>query len=424
MTTTQISLGIINTRVNKEIALSVAQTWINIKPDFQREYEAWDDKLKTRFVESMLLGRAMNPIWTIFNKKNESEEILDGMHRITTAIDFLNDKFKLKGCHFTCPDYQKYNKKKFSDLDKDDQHNIRNYNFLFNHLDSTYRTDINKRRDMYEILNRSSKPLNDFEFDKVLYCNFFDIINEYKNHFKKMINKNDKRGSIETEILSCLSLSKKLNSSWSSLKTLTNKYLQNNIGRNEEEINKYLENNTDKLRDKLDFFKKIIDYLDHIKFFSDNKKTFNKYYIPYKCIISRLCFLLENISVFNRHRKDIIFDLKTKILDIDIQAKLECNTRNAIFQKKLINLIDDIILSHYDKKDPKNKRTFQKKDVERKLKEQNYLCKKCGNNLKNKKYERDHIIPWSQKGNSEYSNLQILCSHCHKNKTHKKIDEI
>ena len=92
---TTLNLSTINVRINKEHALAMNLTYINKQPDFQREYDAWDDKLKTRFVETMLIGRAMNPIWTILNSDENSEEILDGMHRITTATDFLNNKFKL-----------------------------------------------------------------------------------------------------------------------------------------------------------------------------------------------------------------------------------------------------------------------------------------------------------------------------------------
>ena len=89
-----ISLSIINLRTSKEFALTMNEVYINKNPDFQREYEAWDDKLKTRFIETILIGRAMNPIWTIYNPEEKSEEVLDGMHRLTTALDYLNNKFK------------------------------------------------------------------------------------------------------------------------------------------------------------------------------------------------------------------------------------------------------------------------------------------------------------------------------------------
>ena len=184
-------------------ALAMGQTLI--KTHFQRNYDAWDDKLKTRFVETMLLGRAMNPIWTILNPEDNSEEILDGMHRITTATDFLNNQFKLNSKYLSDDNVGK--KGYFKDLSLDDQQKIRNYNFTFNNLDSSYRTDTNKRRDMYEVLNRSSKTLNEFEFNKVLYNPFYDIISEYKGRFNKFLNKIDKRGEIEWEIIGCIVLS-------------------------------------------------------------------------------------------------------------------------------------------------------------------------------------------------------------------------
>ena len=177
---TTLNLSMIDVRINKEHAIAMGQVYINKQPDFQREYDAWDDKLKTRFVETMLIGRAMNPIWTILNPDDNSEEILDGMHRITTATDFLNNKFKLNDKYLT-DEYKKYNKKTFSEFEPDDKAKIRNYNFIFNNLDSSYRTDINKRKDMYEILNRSSKTLNEFEFNKVLYNPFYNIIYTKKN---------------------------------------------------------------------------------------------------------------------------------------------------------------------------------------------------------------------------------------------------
>ena len=96
-----IPLSIINLRTNKETAIATNQIYINKNPDFQREYEAWDEKLKTRFIETILIGRAMNPIWTILNPDDNSEEVLDGMHRLTTALDFLNNKFKLNSKYFT-----------------------------------------------------------------------------------------------------------------------------------------------------------------------------------------------------------------------------------------------------------------------------------------------------------------------------------
>ena len=411
-----ISLSIINLRTNKEFAFTMNEVYINKNPDFQREYEAWDDKLKTRFIETILIGRAMNPIWTIYNAEEKSEEVLDGMHRLTTALDYLNNKFKLNSKYFT--DQSRgtiYDKKSFEDLPPDDQQKIRNYNFIFNQLDSSYRTDINKRRDQYEILNRSSRTLNDYEFNKVLYGRFFDIISIHKNDLKKIFfNVDDKRGELQTEIIDIIVLSNELPNSWSSVNSLRDKYYEDNLGNTESSVNDYLKNNQDIINDKLCMIKKIINALKDNKFFSEEKKNFKKYYLPYKFVISRLLYKFNtNIALFNRHIIDIIEKLKLEITSVDIQEKLECNSRNAIFQKKLINLIDNIISSSYEIKN--DKRLFTKTQIKTKLTEQNEVCAIC---KKSKEiYEGDHIIPWSKGGKTDDENLQVLCISCHRSKS-------
>ena len=415
-----ISLSIINLRTNKEFALTMNEVYINKNPDFQREYEAWDDKLKTRFIETILIGRAMNPIWTIYNPEERSEEVLDGMHRMTTALDYLNNKFKLNSKYLTDETRRTmYDKKQFNELTPDDQQKIRNYNFIFNQLDSSYRTDVNKRRDLYEILNRSSRPLNDYEFHMVLYGRFFDIISTYKNDLNTIFfNKLDKRGDVETEIIDIIVLSNEMPNSWCSVNTLRNKYYEDNLGNSESSVDDYLKKNNEIICDKLSMIKKIITTLKDNKFFSPEKKTFNKYILPYKFIISRLLYKFNtNIQLFNKHIIDIIEKFRLQIINVNIQEKLKCPSRNATFQKKLISLIDSIIESSYDINN--DKRLFTKAQINLKLKEPNDVCGICGKSQE--KYEGDHILPWSKGGKTDNENLQVLCINCHQQKSALKM---
>ena len=133
-------------------------------------------------------------------------------------------------------------------------------------------------------------------------------------------------------------------------------------------------------------------------------------------MICRLYFKLKDISIFNRHINDILNDFKSKIIEVDIQDTLKCKSRNAMFQKKLIDFIDEIIDKHYDKKDVNNNRLFSKKMISDQLNEQDNKCNLCKCDLSNIQYEADHIIKWSSGGKTDKSNLQVLCKPCHHNK--------
>lgn len=412
---TAIDLSIINLRTNKENALATNQVFINKNPDFQREYEAWDDKLKTRFIETILLGRAMNPVWTIDNPEDKCEDVLDGMHRLTTALDYLNDKFKLNSKHFTNIKDESYDKKRFKDLKGSDQSKIRQYKFMFNILDESYHYDANLRRDMYEILNRSSKTLNDYEFLKVIYNPYFQLISNVKEDFITAFfsSLKDKRGKIETEIIDILLLSQDVPNYWSSVSQLRKIYFEKNLGNTQESVNLYLEKNKNNIEQHLNMALKIILKLKDNRFFADDKRQFNTCYLPYKFIISRLLFHFKDISLFNRHIIDIIPSLRANISEINIQEDLDCKTRNATFQKKLIKKIDDLINDSIEKNS--DKRLFSKEEIELKLLEQGNVCAICKQSKET--YEGDHINEWSKGGKTIYENLQVLCKDCHYKKT-------
>jgi hypothetical protein len=409
-----LSLCIINLRVNKENALAASQPFLNTKPPFQRTYEAWDDKLKTRLIETILLGRAMNPIWTVLNNEDESEEVLDGMHRLCTALAFLNNEFCLNKNYFTNIDGETYNKKFFKDLSNDDKAKIRNYNFILNKLDSSFR-ELNKLRDMYEILNRSSKTLNDFEFNKVLLDPFYNLILEKKNDLLQtgfFDSIKDSRGNIETEIIELLALSQDIVKSWCSVKNLKDEWITKNLGDSFESVNKYVDENKENTNDLLNKMNKFIIVFKNEELFAKDKKEFKKYYLPYKFIIARCVFHIKNISIFNRHYKKLVEHFKANITTIDIQDVLECSTRNATFQKKLIEKIDDIIIEEIG---TSTSRFFKKSMIKKKLEEQQNICTACNKliNLTDDEYHGDHIKSWTSGGETTMENLQILHKRCH-----------
>jgi uncharacterized protein with ParB-like and HNH nuclease domain len=67
-----------------------------ISPEYQRAYR-WDDFQKTRFIESILLGIPVPPIFVAENEESKWE-LVDGLQRISTVLSFfglLDGKEKL-----------------------------------------------------------------------------------------------------------------------------------------------------------------------------------------------------------------------------------------------------------------------------------------------------------------------------------------
>jgi 5-methylcytosine-specific restriction endonuclease McrA len=418
------TLIILFNRTDTENCRRCRLKYLDNSPDFQREYESWDDKLKTRLIETLILKRAMNPIWTVYNDEKKCDEILDGMHRIKTSFAFMNNEFKIYGKYLTELDKEEYDGKLFKDLDDSDKHDIDTYPFIINELDSSYRTDIDKLRDMYNILNRSSKTLNEFELNKVLYRDFYKILSEYKtkDEIKNILFKKikDSRGNMESQLMEIITLSGNLPMSWSSIHDLVIKWHIENLGDTSETVHSYLEKNTKMIHDTFKLLIRMIQCLNNgFSIFSKDSRTFNSKFIPYKFILSRLLHKFTTFKHFIMNITNIIPSLKTNILEVDIQSKLECKTRNAKFQQKLINLIDTII---EDNTDTPEHRHFSKEDRMIQLKKQKYQCSKCNIPLNDcGDCEADHITPFALNGKTHLDNLQMLCIKCHTEKTKRDI---
>lgn len=76
-------------------ALPVIFKAYNLNPDYQRN-KVWDPQRKSRLIESLIMNIPIPPIF-LYEISPSKYEVMDGLQRISTIIDFLNNKFKLKG---------------------------------------------------------------------------------------------------------------------------------------------------------------------------------------------------------------------------------------------------------------------------------------------------------------------------------------
>lgn len=67
----------------------------NLHPEYQRRI-TWNTKKRSRLIESLIINIPIPPIF-LYEYDYDKYEIMDGLQRITTIIDFYNNEFKLTG---------------------------------------------------------------------------------------------------------------------------------------------------------------------------------------------------------------------------------------------------------------------------------------------------------------------------------------
>lgn len=82
----------------------------NLQPDYQRRI-TWDNKKRSRLIESLIINIPIPPIF-LYEYDFDKYEIMDGLQRISTIVDFYNDGFKLVGL----TEWPELNGKKYSKL--------------------------------------------------------------------------------------------------------------------------------------------------------------------------------------------------------------------------------------------------------------------------------------------------------------------
>ncbi|MFT4929288.1 MAG: hypothetical protein ACI8WB_005419 [Phenylobacterium sp.] len=132
-----------------------------LAPVFQRN-DVWDDKQRAEFIESVLMGIPIPPIY-LFEDETGTRQVVDGRQRITTFKGFIGGEFKLEKLTILA----QHNGKKFSQLAPLLQGKIEDYQL------NTYviqpPTPESMKFNIFERVNRSSTQLNKQEIRHALY---------------------------------------------------------------------------------------------------------------------------------------------------------------------------------------------------------------------------------------------------------------
>ncbi len=82
----------------------------NLHPEFQRR-RRWSQEKKSKLIESFIINVPVPPVF-LYEIDYASFEVMDGLQRITTIIDFYEDKYELTGLE----EWAELNGKKYSEL--------------------------------------------------------------------------------------------------------------------------------------------------------------------------------------------------------------------------------------------------------------------------------------------------------------------
>ncbi|MEY4903818.1 MAG: hypothetical protein RLZZ292_1633 [Bacteroidota bacterium] len=139
-------------------------------PDYQRDF-VWDDKRKSKFIESILLGL---PIPSMFladvsgiDEKEGDLEIVDGSQRIRTLDAFVKNKFRLNDLEIL----SEVNTKYYKDFPTSRQKRFLNHSLKTLVLSET--TDPDARFMMFERINTGADELKAMEQRKGIYRGLF-----------------------------------------------------------------------------------------------------------------------------------------------------------------------------------------------------------------------------------------------------------
>jgi Protein of unknown function DUF262 len=140
---------------------------IDLQPHYQREY-VWDQKpeLQSRLIESLLLQIPIPPLYFV-RLDTGKIEVVDGQQRLTTLIQFVTNKFKLRKLQ----KLSSLNGKLFQELYEQEQEKITDAPIRSIVIDAGTNQDL--RYEIFERLNRGSMALNEQEIRNCVYRGLF-----------------------------------------------------------------------------------------------------------------------------------------------------------------------------------------------------------------------------------------------------------
>jgi hypothetical protein len=231
----------------------VYESLIDVAPEYQRHF-IWDELRQSQLIESMFLGIPVPSLFMATNK-DSSWEVIDGLQRLTTIVNFVGDSATIKRVN------PKGEKLKIQGLEKFDSVNGLTFEDLPKSLQLMFQTrpvritvlndrsDFNTRYDLFERLNTGGVTLHPQEIRNCVYLgefnDFIKVCSEDKHFISvvKLTKNAERTGNMEELVLKFFGYYEERNNFLHGVKDFLNDYMANKTTsfKNKAELKKVFE---------------------------------------------------------------------------------------------------------------------------------------------------------------------------------------
>ena len=221
----------------RQLSEMVIEDSIDIAPEYQRHF-VWNDIRQSQLIESLILGIPVPSLFMATNK-DSTWEVIDGLQRITTIINFISNDAIIKKVNPNCK------KLKLAGLEKLDSINGLYFEELPKSLQLMFvnrplrvtvlndKSDLNLRYDLFERLNTGGISLHPQEIRNCIYLGKFkDFLLKcsLNTSFKRVVKLSEgpsNTGTSEELVLKFFAYYEKRESFVHSVKDFLNEYMAN-----------------------------------------------------------------------------------------------------------------------------------------------------------------------------------------------------
>ncbi|BDU50401.1 DUF262 domain-containing protein [Haliovirga abyssi] len=295
--TKEYTLELLVSKFNR--AIEESKTTEIFVPFYQRKF-VWDEKRQSKFIESLILGMPIPPIY-LAEIDDGVLEIIDGSQRIRTINEFLKNRLKLKGLL----KLEELNNITFNELNSSRKRKINNISIKAIVVTDIEKKDMNIRHEIFERLNTGGETLKKMEvtkgakegkFIEFIYneCGENSILKEISN----FSSNDEKRGYKEEFLIKYFAYCENLE-----FEIYVNDYLNKYI----EEKNEKFKNDDTKDLYLIQFKEmlKIVKYNELVKDISINRKN-------------RLLAIFIGVTLAIKEKKELV----NKSFEIDIYSEI------------------------------------------------------------------------------------------------------